>query len=105
MDTQKIVFAPSKLKKLRRLLSQNKELYDVYLKTLDYIEKLNELMPAFPKMLHEEGNREKFNSLLNQFKSINFNEPIPGLDPIWLKNVSISSFTHVEYIVMDKHNL
>jgi hypothetical protein len=102
LDTNSIVFESVKLAKLKKLLREKNDLYNTYLKTLDYIEKLNELMPDFQELLEQTNNREAFNAKLNKFNKILFNEYIPGLDPIWLKNVSISSFTHVEYIVMDK---
>jgi hypothetical protein len=102
LDTSSIVFESIKLNKLKRLLKEKKELYHTYLKTLDYIEKLNEVMPDFPDLLEQTNNRDVFNQKLDHFNKISFNEPVPGLDPLWLKNVSISSFTHVEYIVMDK---
>ena len=102
LDTNVIGFVPSKLKQLRKLLAEKQPLYNTYMKTLDYIERLNEIMPDFPELLRQTGNREEFNRTLARFDQVSFSESIPGLDPIWLKNVSISSFTHVEYIVMDK---
>ena len=102
MDTSSITFLPGKLKKLQKLLEDKQDLYHVYLKTLDYIEKLNEMMPDFQTLLAQPGNKDEFNNKLSKFSKISFDETISGLDPIWLKNVSISSFTHVEYIVMDK---
>lgn len=84
------------------MLLDKRALYTTYMKTLDYIERLNELMPGFPELLRREGAREEFDRRLEEFERVSFKESVPGLDPIWLKNVSISSFTHVEYIVMDK---
>ena len=84
------------------MLNGKKELYNVYLKTLDYIEKLNQIMPDFQELLATPGKNDLFKKKIAEFEKISFNETIAGLDPIWLKNVSISSFTHVEYIVMDK---
>ena len=102
LDTSTIVFESIKLTKLKKLLKEKQDLYSTYLKTLDYIEKLNELMPDFPDLLEQSNNRDAFNRKLDQFNKISFGDQITGLDPLWLKNVSISSFTHVEYIVMDK---
>lgn len=84
------------------MLTERRELFNTYMKTLAHIESLNGLMPAFAELLREEASREAFNRKLAEFDEIRFEGRVPGLDPIWLKNVSISSFTHVEYIVMDK---
>jgi hypothetical protein len=102
LDTNVISFAPNKLKKLRKLLKDRRSLYHLYLKTLDYIEKLNEAIPGFRGLLETQDNQIEFNEILRNFNKIALNEPGVELDPLWLKNVSISSFTHVEYIVMDK---
>lgn len=66
------------------------------------MEKLNEAIPGFNAILEGPENQNEFNEQLKNFRRISFDDQGADLNPVWLKNVSISSFTHVEYIVMDK---
>ena len=69
---------------------------------MTFIERLNSSIQLLSEFLVTDQTGEGFDTILHEFVTIIHEENIANLNPEWLQNVSISSFTHVEYVIMAK---
>lgn len=74
----------------------------MYISTLNFVEQLNEKVESIQPLLGRPQSSPNFLSKLSELEVLQVETLSTKLFPDWLANVNISSFMHVEYVVMTK---
>ena len=87
---------------IQSILESKKELRSMYISTLNFVEQLNEKVESIQPLLGRPQSSPNFLSKLAELETLHVESLSAKLFPDWLANVNISSFMHVEYVVMTK---
>lgn len=87
---------------IHSILESRKELRSMYLSTLNYVEQLNEKVQSIQPLLGRQQTTPNYINKLSEMEKVRVSKINLQLEPEWLPNVNISSFMHVEYVIMTK---